>query len=116
MDGPVADERAVEAVLTASRAMIAVATRSLGAAAEETTIAQYRALVVLASRGPQRMVDLAGRAGRRAVDGGPDVRPPGAEGTDPPPAGQGGPPGSPGLDLPRLAAMSWIRPPSGAAR
>jgi DNA-binding MarR family transcriptional regulator len=36
-----------------------VATRSLGAAAEETTIAQYRTLVVLASRGPQRMVDLA---------------------------------------------------------
>ena len=32
---------------------------SLGAAAEDTTIAQYRALVVLASRGPQRMVDLA---------------------------------------------------------
>lgn len=59
MAGPVADERAVEAVLTASRAMIAVATRSLGAAAEETTIAQYRTLVVLASRGPQRMVDLA---------------------------------------------------------
>ena len=39
--------------------MVAVATRSLGAAAEETTIAQYRALVVLASRGLQRMVDLA---------------------------------------------------------
>jgi DNA-binding MarR family transcriptional regulator len=51
---------AVDAVLTASRSLIAVATRSLGAAAEETTIAQYRALVVLASRGPQRMVDLAG--------------------------------------------------------
>ena len=46
-------------MLTASRSLIAVATRSLGAAAEETTIAQYRALVVLASRGPQRMVDLA---------------------------------------------------------
>ena len=58
-----ADEAAVDAVLTASRAMIAVATRSLGAAAEETTIAQYRALVVLASRGPQRMVDLAGALG-----------------------------------------------------
>ena len=54
------DESAVDAVLTASRTLIAVATRSLGAAAEETTIAQYRALVVLASRGPQRMVDLAG--------------------------------------------------------
>jgi len=54
------DAGAVDAVLTASRTLIAVATRSLGAAAEDTTIAQYRALVVLASRGPQRMVDLAG--------------------------------------------------------
>jgi DNA-binding MarR family transcriptional regulator len=54
------DAAAVEAVLTASRSLIAVTTRSLGAAAEETTIAQYRALVVLASRGPRRMVDLAG--------------------------------------------------------
>jgi DNA-binding MarR family transcriptional regulator len=54
------DVAAVDAVLTASRSLIAVATRSLGAAAEDTTIAQYRALVVLASRGPQRMTDLAG--------------------------------------------------------
>jgi len=53
------DADAVNAVLTASRSLIAVATRSLGGAAEETTIAQYRALVVLASRGPQRIVDLA---------------------------------------------------------
>jgi DNA-binding MarR family transcriptional regulator len=53
------DAAAVDAVLTASRSLIAGATRSLGAAAEETTIAQYRALVVLASRGPQRMVDLS---------------------------------------------------------
>jgi DNA-binding MarR family transcriptional regulator len=63
MDGPGPDEGAVEAVLTASRAVIAVATQSLGTAAEETTIAQYRTLVVLASRGPQRMVDLAGALG-----------------------------------------------------
>ncbi len=55
----VADEAAVDAVLTASRTLVAVATQSLGAAAEDTTIAQYRALVVLASRGPQRMSDLA---------------------------------------------------------
>ena len=54
-----ADPAAVDAVLTASRSLVAVATRSLGAAAEEVTIAQYRALVVLASRGPQRMADLA---------------------------------------------------------
>ena len=59
MAGQVADEAAVDAVLTASRTLVAVATRSLGAAAEDTTIAQYRALVVLASRGPQRMSDLA---------------------------------------------------------
>ena len=59
-DVAVADEAAVDAVLTASRTLIAVATSSLGAAAEDTTIAQYRALVVLASRGPQRMTDLAG--------------------------------------------------------
>lgn len=56
----IADPAALDAVLTASRAMVAVATRSLGAAAEDTTIAQYRTLVVLSSRGPQRLVDLAG--------------------------------------------------------
>jgi DNA-binding MarR family transcriptional regulator len=50
----------VDAVLSASRALITVATKSLGAAAEEITIAQYRALVVLASHGPQRLGDLAG--------------------------------------------------------
>jgi DNA-binding MarR family transcriptional regulator len=54
------DESAVDAVLTASRTLIGVVTQSLGAAAEDTTIAQYRTLVVLASRGPQRIVDLAG--------------------------------------------------------
>lgn len=58
--GQVAEEAAVDAVLAASRTLFAVATKSLGAAAEETTIAQYRALVVLASQGPQRLVDLAG--------------------------------------------------------
>lgn len=59
MPEPAADQATVDAVLAASRALVAVATMSLGATAEDTTIAQYRALVVLASRGPQRMVDLA---------------------------------------------------------
>ena len=54
-----ADEAAVEAVLTASRTLVAATTRLLGAAAEDTTLAQYRALVVLASRGAQRTGDLA---------------------------------------------------------
>jgi DNA-binding MarR family transcriptional regulator len=62
-DGPGARADAVDAVLLASRALVAVATKSLGAAAEETTIAQYGTLVVLASRGPQRLVDLAGALG-----------------------------------------------------
>jgi len=55
----VADEAAVDAVLLASRSLIAIATQSLGQTAEDTTLAQYRALVVLASRGPQRVSDLA---------------------------------------------------------
>jgi DNA-binding MarR family transcriptional regulator len=59
MDGRTPDDEVVDAVLTASRTLVAVAEQSLGAAAEETTLAQYRALVVLASRGPERMVDLA---------------------------------------------------------
>ena len=46
------DAAVVDAVLSASRSLVAVATRSLGAE-EEATIAQYRALVVLASRRPQ---------------------------------------------------------------
>ena len=50
----------VDAVVGASRALVAIAARSLGAAADEVTLAQYRALVVLASRGPQRVGDLAG--------------------------------------------------------
>lgn len=56
--GPRADP-VVDAVVGASRALVAIAARSLGAAGDEVTLAQYRALVVLASRGPQRVVDLA---------------------------------------------------------
>lgn len=57
------DEGVTEAVLTASRTLIAVSTEALGNLAEDTTIAQYRTLVVLASRGPHRLVDLAGALG-----------------------------------------------------
>jgi DNA-binding MarR family transcriptional regulator len=48
-----------EAVLYASRALVAIAARSLSAAPSDVTLPQYRALVVLASRGPQRAADLA---------------------------------------------------------
>jgi DNA-binding MarR family transcriptional regulator len=49
----------VDAVLTASRVLVAVAARSLGALAEEVTLTQYRTLVVLASRGPKSLAELA---------------------------------------------------------
>jgi hypothetical protein len=49
----------VDAVLGASRALVAVAARSLATVAEDVTLAQYRALIELASRGPQRLADLA---------------------------------------------------------
>ena len=49
----------VDAVLRASRVLVAVAVRSLAGTDQEVTLPQYRALVVLASRGPQRPTTLA---------------------------------------------------------
>lgn len=51
----------VDAVLNASRLLVAVATRSLAGHedAEDVTLTQYRSLVVLASRGPQGIASLA---------------------------------------------------------
>ncbi|UAC02139.1 winged helix-turn-helix transcriptional regulator [Dactylosporangium vinaceum] len=43
--------------------MVAVAVRSLPAGDAEITLPQHRALVVLASRGPQRIADLADTLG-----------------------------------------------------
>lgn len=52
-----------DAVLSASRLLVAVAARSLSDIAEEVTLTQYRTLVVLASRGPQNLVGLAEAVG-----------------------------------------------------
>ena len=52
-------DQIVDAVLTASRVLVSVAARSLGDLAEEVTLTQYRTLVVLASRGPQSLAELA---------------------------------------------------------
>jgi DNA-binding MarR family transcriptional regulator len=49
----------VDAVLSASRVLVAIAARSLADAGDEVTLTQYRSLVVLASRGPQTMATLA---------------------------------------------------------
>lgn len=49
----------IDAVISASRVLVAVAARSLSELADEVTLAQYRTLVVLASRGPQNLAGLA---------------------------------------------------------
>jgi len=56
---PGESEDVVDAVLTASRVLVAIAARSLADAGEEVTLTQYRALVVLGSRGPQGVAVLA---------------------------------------------------------
>jgi DNA-binding MarR family transcriptional regulator len=55
----IAHDAMVDAVLSASRVLVAIAARSLADAGEEVTLTQYRSLVVLASRGPQSMAALA---------------------------------------------------------
>ncbi|MCE3551805.1 MarR family transcriptional regulator [Pseudonocardia sp. RS11V-5] len=52
-------EDLVDAVMTASRALLAVVARSLAAVDEDVTLPQYRALIVLGQRGAQRPADLA---------------------------------------------------------
>ena len=53
------DDELVKAVLGTSRALVAVAARSLGVVDENVTLVQYRVLVELAARGPQSVADLA---------------------------------------------------------
>jgi DNA-binding MarR family transcriptional regulator len=52
-------EAVLDAFVTASRVLVAMAARSLADAGEEVTLTQYRSLVVLASRGPQGVASLA---------------------------------------------------------
>ena len=52
-----------EAVLSASRVLVAVAARSLAEVADDVTLPQYRTLVLLCSRGPLGMSDLAEHLG-----------------------------------------------------
>ena len=48
-----------DALLTASRVLVGVSARSLASISDDVTLAQYRTLVVLASRGPRSLQDLA---------------------------------------------------------
>lgn len=51
-------EEVTEAVLSASRVLVAVAARSLADVADDVTLPQYRALVLLCGRGPLGMSAL----------------------------------------------------------
>lgn len=58
-----ARDEVIEALLLTSRAMIALAGRTLAEVGTEVTLPQARALVVVASRGPQRVTDIAADLG-----------------------------------------------------
>jgi DNA-binding MarR family transcriptional regulator len=57
------DDSVTDALLVASRALVAVAARSLASVDDVVTLPQYRALVVLASRGSQTVGQLADALG-----------------------------------------------------
>ncbi|MGI5240682.1 MarR family winged helix-turn-helix transcriptional regulator [Dactylosporangium sp. CA-139066] len=59
MDAGIDAAEAVEALLAASRALVGIAARSLADIDPDVTLPQYRALVVLAARGPQRVADIS---------------------------------------------------------
>lgn len=61
--GPADADELTGAVLTASRLLVAVSARSLAAVEETMTLPQFRAMVVLASRGPMKLVGLAEQLG-----------------------------------------------------
>jgi DNA-binding MarR family transcriptional regulator len=56
-------EDVVDGVLRASRALVAVAARSIAQVDDTVTLPQFRALVALAARGPQNMGALAEELG-----------------------------------------------------
>jgi DNA-binding MarR family transcriptional regulator len=52
-------DRATDRLLLASRALVAIAARSIALAEESVTLTQFRALVILATRGPITSAELA---------------------------------------------------------
>ena len=63
MQASLALDDVAEAVLSASRVLVAVAARSLADVAEDVTLPQYRTLVLLCARGPLGMSELADHLG-----------------------------------------------------
>jgi len=59
LEDQAASDEVVDAVIAASRVLVGVAARSIAAITDDVTLPQYRALVILVSRGPQRIADVA---------------------------------------------------------
>jgi DNA-binding MarR family transcriptional regulator len=56
-------DKIVDGLSALGRALVAITARTLASLDNELTLSQYRAMVVLASRGPLRSVDLAAELG-----------------------------------------------------
>jgi DNA-binding MarR family transcriptional regulator len=54
-----AEDEVTDALLALSRVFVGLAARSVARVDDDVTLPQFRALVLLVSRGPQRVVDLA---------------------------------------------------------
>jgi DNA-binding MarR family transcriptional regulator len=67
--GAESGEDLVDALLAASRVMVSLAARSVADIDADVTLPQYRAMVVLASRGPQRVVDISAELGVNSSTG-----------------------------------------------
>src|SRR5215217_7679199 len=53
----------VDVLLTLSRAIVGIAVRALAGSDADVTMAQFRTMVVIATRGPQRLVDISAELG-----------------------------------------------------
>ncbi len=71
----VEDDELLDAVLTASRSLVAISAQSIAAVSEQVDVVQLRVLVVVASQGPlhARRTRRGGRAAR--LHGQPHLRP-----------------------------------------
>lgn len=59
----------IDAVLVASRALVAVAAQSVASVEDRVTLPQLRVLVMIASRGPQNLASVAAGLGVHASNG-----------------------------------------------
>jgi len=64
----------VDAVMRASRVLVAVVAQSISAVEDQVTFVQFRMLVVIASRGPLNLGEVARQHGGSSLECDPDGR------------------------------------------